>query len=177
MSSTSTDETPKLESDVLVVIEDESHCAAIACAIGRSLPLYSRKKSSKSSKVNVRFATPDGTLLSPDSSVQHAVDAVRLAGRLVDTPTSEMNVKQFVQEARDVQTRLKALGHDDVTMEVISGNDLQEQGYGGLYGVGKSAASDPPALVVLTKTFFLQQVVKQLMARSWISLAKALSTT
>ena len=34
-------------------------------------------------------------------------------------------------------------------VEVISGDELRERGYGGLYGVGK-AATEPPALCVLS---------------------------
>lgn len=35
-----------------------------------------------------------------------------------------------------------------VTVEVISGEELKEKGFGGIYGVGK-ASSHPPAMVIL----------------------------
>jgi len=51
-------------------------------------------------------------------------------------------------EAGAVAARLREQGRE-VLVEVISGDELRERGYGGLYGVGK-AATEPPALCVLS---------------------------
>lgn len=53
-----------------------------------------------------------------------------------------------VEEAGAVLQRLRK--HEGTTITVIRGEELQEKGLGGLYGVGK-AAERPPALVVLSK--------------------------
>ena len=71
-----------------------------------------------------------------------------LAARLVDTPPEQLTTTAFVHEAQAVATRLRALGRE-IVVEVISGDDLRDKGYGGLHGVGR-AASEPPALCVLS---------------------------
>lgn len=140
---------------VLALVDDASHKSAIGMAIARTLPVYSNKgKTSKSStSYNVQFLdVASGDIVQDDDNyAQYASDAVRLAGRIVDTPPNEMNVSEFINEAEMVKDRLTKLGHD-ITMEIIRGEELKEGGYGGLYNVGK-AGIDEPAMVVLTKTF------------------------
>ena len=70
---------------------------------------------------------------------------VRLAQRLVDTPCSEMHTSRFLEEIASVG---KELGIEPF---VVKGEDLQKQGFGGIYGVGK-AATHPPVLAVLSHT-------------------------
>lgn len=144
--------------EVLVVVDDESHTTAAAMAVARSYPLYSKKKStsekpeSDAITYNVRFATSGGLIDSQEvyKNAEAASSAVRMAARIVDTPPAEMNVNDFVKEARGVRDRLTILGHE-VAMEVIRDDELRKRGYGGLYSVGK-AGIDPPALVVLSTT-------------------------
>ena len=76
-----------------------------------------------------------------------AADAVRLAQRIHDAPPNEMGPTQLVAEAEAVASR-----GDGISITKIVGEELREKGYGGVYGVGKGA-KEPPALVVLTKTF------------------------
>lgn len=52
---------------------------------------------------------------------------------------------QLLQEVQRVGVKL------GVPCRVIRGNDLQEKGFGGIYGVGKAAVV-PPALAVLSYT-------------------------
>jgi len=70
------------------------------------------------------------------------MDAVRLAARLVDMPTSLLHSEALVEEARKLAERVGA------QFTVIQGRDLERQGFGGLWGVGK-AATKLPALAVL----------------------------
>ncbi|KAL3918416.1 MAG: hypothetical protein SGILL_004245 [Bacillariaceae sp.] len=69
---------------------------------------------------------------------------VQLARRLVDAPCNELDTKAFMEQAKAVVHGLK-----HVSMNVIRGKDLEAQGYGGLFSVGK-AAVEPPALVVMS---------------------------
>ena len=62
----------------------------------------------------------------------------------MDQPTSELNTDAFVELAR---AKCASLKHVDCT--VIRGSELEQKGFGGLWGVGKGAAH-PPALVLLT---------------------------
>lgn len=64
----------------------------------------------------------------------------------MDTPPNILHTSAFVQEARTIA---RDLVEEGVTVKVIRGEDLEAQGFGGLYGVGK-AAVEPPALVVLS---------------------------
>lgn len=87
----------------------------------------------------------DVTLTADDLRVLNAVaESVRLAARIADTPTNEMNVDHFVEEAKSVAAELSL-----PTPTIIRGEELRTRGLGGLYGVGRAAAV-PPALVVLT---------------------------
>lgn len=89
-----------------------------------------------------------------------AAEGIRLAARLVDTPPNFLHTSAFVAEAMSVANSLNYRGQGQglvgagaglgaVTVRVLRGKELADQGFGGLYGVGK-AAVEPPALVVLT---------------------------
>ena len=137
--------------DVVVVLEEAKHAAAAGCAVARALPLYSAKRAkagASAAVVRVAFATAAGGALGPESyaACAAAADGVRLAALLVDLPPCVLTTTHFTAVARDTAERVGA------TVEVIRGEALRDAGYGGLWGVGK-AAEEPPALVVLTKTF------------------------
>lgn len=72
-------------------------------------------------------------------------EGIQLAARLVDTPPNVLSTTAFVEEAMSVARGLSP----SVQVKVIRGEDLNAQGFGGIYGVGK-AAVEPPALVVLS---------------------------
>ncbi|EDX13146.1 GD20533 [Drosophila simulans] len=157
------------EESVVLVCERENLFAS-ACAVVRAFPLYSRKTgnllASSQSKnlgcgdgnansgrnvVNVEFVliNKDGCIenepLTDDelNCLNETTRAIRMTARLVDMPCNEMNVDHFIQEVEDVGRELC------ITPKVIRGEKLLEQGFGGIYGVGKAAAV-PPALVVLS---------------------------
>ncbi|XP_060807419.1 probable aminopeptidase NPEPL1 isoform X1 [Amyelois transitella] len=89
----------------------------------------------------------DGTLSYEElATLQHAADAARLAARIADTPCNMMDVDKFIEEACAVAKEL-----DIPEPTIIRGEELKARGMGGLYGVGRAAAS-PPALVVLSYT-------------------------
>ena len=74
--------------------------------------------------------------------LSHLSESIRMVGRIVDMPCNEMHTDAFVEEAKRVALETKS------KMRLISGEELKDQGFGGLWNVGK-AASRPPALVVL----------------------------
>lgn len=128
---------------------------ASACAVARAYPLYSRKTggdehSTENVIVNVEFiliendAIVQGIVSESDiDCLTDAANGIRLAARIVDMPCNEMNVDDFIDEINAV-----ASAHN-LKSTIIRGEELNERGFGGIYGVGK-AATVPPALAVLS---------------------------
>lgn len=81
-------------------------------------------------------------------ALETAAFLVQLCQRLVDAPASLLDTITFVEIAVAYVEKLKASGQD-VSVDVICGEQLREEGYGGIYGVGK-AAEFPPSLVTLS---------------------------
>ena len=135
--------TGKARTAIILALDTVSHGFAAGAAVARSLPVFSRKTSSESQArrfVRVGCVAPDGE---PDLEVmQSTAESIRLATRLVDAPTSEMNTTHFIDIARETALRL------DVDVTVFEGESTAATGLGGLWGVGK-AATHPPALVIL----------------------------
>lgn len=127
-----------------------------AAAMVRSLPEYTRKgdKHATSSKTQIAacfLSAHDGgfDLVEDELLLQHAAVVareVRACARLVDMPCNELNCTTFAQH---VQERVASLS--SVEYKEIVGTELQDQGFGGIYGVGK-AAEHPPRLVILSHT-------------------------
>jgi probable aminopeptidase NPEPL1 len=137
---------------VVVQVDDPSHYVAAAVAVARCLPLFDAKskkpdaKGKKKAVVNLAICTPDGKLVAPPKEAAATVEAVRLASRLVDTPTQEMRTADFEREARAAVKGLK-----NVKVRSIVGAALLEKGMGGIHGVGRTATV-PPRLLVLEYT-------------------------
>lgn len=133
--------------DVVVVISPNSVESAFAqaCAAGRHFSQFSMK-SGKSAPVATSVDLVIDTEPQPEellTSIRSTISNIRLAQRLVDTPPNILHVDGYIAEARAVAAQL------DCTVTVIQGKDLEAQGFGGLFGVGK-ASEHPPALVVLS---------------------------
>ncbi len=138
------DNIPNEEAVNLVIALDRTEdVLAVSCAVARSFPLYSSKSEpNEASVVHVHLLTSEG-LIEDGELAQQAANAVRRTASLVDQPTSELNTDAFVAEAESLA---KELG---LECNVIRGQELKEQGFGGLWNVGR-ASDHPPALVVLT---------------------------
>jgi probable aminopeptidase NPEPL1 len=131
----------KGDAAIVMVMDDASHAFPSALAIARAFPLYSGKsKQDDPQEIHVAFIGPDGSVSEPRA--QAAMEGVRMAARLVDTPCSELHTNAFVDEARGVAERTGS------SLTVIQGEDLISHGLGGIWGVGK-AATNLPALAVL----------------------------
>ena len=127
---------------VVLALSDPSHAFAACLAVARAFPLFGMASGApERRRVAVLAWGAQGPVSDP--RIGPAMAAVREAARLSDMPTNLLHTDAFVAEARAVAAAVGA------QIEVISGADLDAQGFGGLWGVGKAAAH-PPALVALT---------------------------
>lgn len=128
-------------------------------AVARAFPLYSttsRKRPGAgaasvpapppSRNVRVYLRVPHDAWGTVQADLTAVAEGIQLAARLVDTPPNVLSTTAFVEEAMAVA---RGLPPSTVQVKVIRGEELKDQGFGGLYGVGK-AAVEPPALVVLS---------------------------
>lgn len=131
----------------IVVVCSREYAFALGCAIGRVFPLYQQKTTTdKKAELSIQFLFSDfdNKLTSEElKCLQSAVDSIRLAGKIVDMPCNLMHTDAFLEEIRSVG---KELG---IIPVIIQGEELNEKGFGGIYGVGK-AAIHQPALAVLS---------------------------
>lgn len=126
---------------VLAVSEPE-HAFAAALGLARAHPTFTAGSKTLRREVTAGVLLPDGSW-SPPESLQIAADAVRRAAHLVDQPPNQLTPTEFIAQAQALAGR-----HDAVELTVYQGRELSRLGFGGLWGVGKAAAS-PPALIVL----------------------------
>lgn len=149
-------------SEAVVVVCRQEDVYASGCAVARAYSLYNKKtvgdqpnvqqRQSREVLVTVEFLIVDESketvspsVLSPEDRtvLESSSEAIHLTARLVDTPCNEMNTDHFLEEAKQVASKL------GITPVIIRGEELRERGLGGIYGVGK-ASVNPPALVVLS---------------------------
>ena len=132
--------------DVVIVVSPNDATAAFAqaCAASRCFPLFNLKSGLSTVVTNVDIVVDSDAVSAAQLSVIRSnVENIRLAQRLVDMPPNLLHVDSYITEARVVAEKLGA------EILVIQGKELEEQGFGGLFGVGK-ASEHPPALVVLS---------------------------
>ena len=129
------------DAGVILCVEDVAHGFAAALAAARAFPLYSAASGARSRRtVSLLVLGPDGPV--DDPRIQAGLEGVRLAAELFDTPTSDLHTDAFALRAREVAAAVGA------ECSVTRGDALKEQGFGGLWSVGK-AATHGPAFVVL----------------------------
>ncbi|RUS86109.1 hypothetical protein EGW08_006129, partial [Elysia chlorotica] len=136
--------------EYIVIVCERENVFASGLAVARALPLYSAKSNSSNGlrKVTVEFLVIEDEQIAQLNEeelqcLRAAADGVRLAAKIVDMPCSEMNVHHFVKEIEDVAKEL------NVSVQIISGDDLAAKGMGGIHGVGRAATS-PPAMAILS---------------------------
>lgn len=143
--------TPGVTESIVVVCERENLFAS-GCAVARAFPLYNRKSAKFGSTagneqvvVNVEFVLVNGEQVTEQDIevLENAAHGIRLTAKIVDAPCNEMNVSGFLREVQVVADAL------NLEPKIIRGEALNDEGFGGIYGVGK-AALDPPALAVLS---------------------------
>jgi probable aminopeptidase NPEPL1 len=133
------------DATVYVIVKDKEQAFSAGLAIARNWHLYNKKTGSKlpDRKVYVQFHVENGDQVDY-KELQTVANALRQAQRLMDTPTSELGVPEYVQEAKNLKEKLGA----EVGIEVITGDALKKGGFGGFLGVGQAAGQS--ALVVLS---------------------------
>jgi probable aminopeptidase NPEPL1 len=146
----------KKRNSVVVIVAPKEHFLALAAAVVRSAPpLFSLKTPADTNEyellvtcVEVSGGAAVGAI-SDDMcrSLTHAAEGIRLAQRLVDAPPNLMHTDAMVDECRALVARTGAAG--SLSIKVIRGEELRDQGFGGLWNVGM-AGPKPPALVVLS---------------------------
>lgn len=130
---------------VVVALDDASHLDAAVAAIARTLHLFSRKSGKKpeAARVGIVATLHNGDPVPMTSRAKTLADAIRMAARLVDTPTAEMTTADFVREAK---AQIRGLPH--VTSRAIVGDALLKEKLGGIHGVGRAAVV-PPRLLIM----------------------------
>eukprot|EP00117_Sycon_ciliatum_P023630 scpid60237/ scgid20034/ Probable aminopeptidase NPEPL1; Aminopeptidase-like 1 len=141
---------PRATSRIIIVVCNKDGLYSSGCAVARAFPRYSQKAASRSvESVDVVFFRTDEDVPSRGLSEEDAFafsvsgQSIRMTQSIVDRPCNLMHTDAFVDLARDVA---KFTGCD---IHVVRGQELDKQGFGGIYGVGK-AADHPPAMVVLS---------------------------
>lgn len=94
--------------------------------------------------ITVRVVLRSGNL----ATIQQTADIVQLTQRLVNAPTNLLDTVTFGKIARLWVDKLEKMGKN-VQCKAIEGEELNEEGYGGVYGTGK-AGEHPPSLVILS---------------------------
>jgi probable aminopeptidase NPEPL1 len=140
----------------------ESEAFASACAIARAYPLFNEKRISNDSGegkelayVKARTVTVEFLLAGVDKgkklmsgsekAMTAAAAGIRLAAKIVDAPCNLMHTDIFLEHIRAVGKRV------GIEPLIIQGENLDQNGFGGIYGVGKAAVHQP-ALAVLSHT-------------------------
>ena len=135
---------------VALLPSDPSHSFAQSVAVARCFPRYSQSSSARAAAKSGE--APDAVyVFAPFGGQQDALEDARavaanisLAQRLVDMPPNELNCATYIAEAEEAVRLLPG-----VTTTMICGEDLEAQGFGGIYNVGK-ASDHRPALMVLS---------------------------
>ena len=137
---------------VLAGLADADHGLALARAVGRALPLYSRtskKKGAKAKKpvrARLHLSDADGVTISLSKMDRFTVEQARWAAQLVDMPPSELHTPQFVR-----MTRAMAKDVPNLSIQVISGAEVLKRGMGGLHAVGRTAIHPPKVMILRYK--------------------------
>lgn len=129
---------------ILLSLESPEHGEASVFAIARALPTFRNRSGPPPESRTVDVAWINAEFDAKTHTYVTAVaQGIRYAANLVDRPTDSLNSEVFVEEALTVAESVGA------TATAICGPKLADNGFGGLWGVGR-AATRPPALVVLS---------------------------
>lgn len=91
----------------------------------------------------MRVFFPSASLTRKAENLKAIANNTQVSMRLMDAPTNLLDTVTFPEIASRFASKM------GFEFSIIQGEDLREQGYGGVYGVGK-AAEFPPALVTLS---------------------------
>ena len=144
---------PKLDK-----IDYEQAVYTLGGCLGKGCPTYTRKSAVKENiVVQCSFVklVDEKVVEVNDESILYRANvintAIRRAANIIDQPCSEFHSQAFGTYAAKIVEELQENPDvkGQVTLEKYTvGTDLEKEGFGGIYGVGKAAAH-PPCLVVL----------------------------
>jgi len=154
---------PSDAKDYLIILYSSSisYVYSQLCAIGRQFPIFSMKSSKdKESDASVKYTVD--IIATTDSDKTEQVDSnlcnvtsstiknIQIAQCLVDCPPNILHSDKYVSLCEELAKSCnEGVIKQNVHCTVIKGEDLDAQGFGGLWGVGK-ASTHLPALVVLS---------------------------
>ena len=124
---------------ILLVPSDSDFVFAQITAAARPFALYSNKKKkpdAQNIEIVAHFPHFQPTLQDVETirNASFVVNSIRLAQRLVDAPPNELHTDAYIAEAETLAASLPSC-----TIKVIKGKQLEEEGFGGLWGVGKAS--------------------------------------
>ena len=128
-----------------VLLTDTAHAFASGLAVARAFSTFNRKSKDNESEVERTvelMMSAAGETITPTQRMIASAQSVRMAGHWVDAPCGDFNTDGFIEAARAVCEETGA------GLDLIQGEELLRQGYGGLWTVGK-AAEGKPALAIL----------------------------
>ena len=128
-----------------VLLSDAQHAFASGLAVARAFSTFSRKSQDDEAEAERQvhiMMSADGDVVTPTRRMIESANSVRMAAHWVDAPCGDFNTDSFVEAARAVAAETGS------GLDLIQGEDLLRQGYGGLWTVGK-AAEGKPALAIL----------------------------
>uniref|UniRef100_A0AC34FLR1 Cytosol aminopeptidase domain-containing protein n=1 Tax=Panagrolaimus sp. ES5 TaxID=591445 RepID=A0AC34FLR1_9BILA len=142
----------------IVLYSMYEHVFAHVAAIARSFPSYSRKTKKQSSasssaleEIQIEIELTDGkqltekdlkflqTLKKDLKFLQTLSENIRICAQQVDTPCNELHSEAFANEAIKM---VESLGVP-IQKTIIIGEKLKDEGFGGIYHVGKAALNPP----------------------------------
>ena len=142
--------------DVVCALPSVEAVRSTCFGIARALPRFTRKTergkdldaSKGEVKVCVRFFLSSGEAVDAAKldAIAIVAESVRMSQSLTDAPPNELNTTTYLDFVEKVVQSLGA----KVEMKTIRGKQLEEQGFGGIWGVGRGNTVNPPALVILT---------------------------
>ncbi len=129
---------------ILLGLRDSAHAMGAYLGVCRAYPHFTRKTASKPPvhPVAVLCTTTQGAVTAHLDAIAAAGQATRLAQRLVDMPTADLDTVAFENETRRAVDRLA-----HVTTTSMVGDDLLAHGLRGLHAVGRCAMAAPRLVI------------------------------
>ena len=132
----------KGKKDLVVMLcpSNDDWLFAQAIAVSRPFPMYNLQSNQSTASITVAIVlVPQDTsfaLANPSLlvEIENVSKSIRLACRLVDTPPNILHSDMYVEECRQIAAQLGS----NCSIKVIQGKELEEQGFGGLWGVGNT---------------------------------------
>ena len=127
---------------VILMVDDPAHILPQALAVGRCFAQFNNKSSGgKQRRVQLLAVDRKGEHIKPPAGISSTIGFVRDSAELVDTPPTELNPGEFASRVREM------LDGTGVEIEEYAGDELVENGLGGIHAVGRCAVSEPRMVV------------------------------